>query len=71
MWALGWLKKNFGFEVWCSDMFFGWAKFFQIYRPINGSLPPILSAQWDLHGEIPENRFFVITFDWSVLRTSG
>ena len=57
-------------------MFFGWAKlgfmnFFQIYRPINGSLPPILSAQGDLHGKIPENRFFVIPFDWSVLRTLG
>ena len=46
-------------------------EFFQIYRPISFILPPILSAQGDLHGEIPKNRFFVTTFDWSVLRTSG
>ena len=51
-------------------------EFFKIYRPIpiepNSFIwQPILSAQGDLHGEIPENRFFVITFDWSVLRTSG
>ena len=56
---------------------FGWSKlgfmifFLQIHRPINTSLPPILSAQGDIHGEIPENRFLVITFDWSVLPTSG
>ena len=46
-------------------------EFFQIYRPISFMWQPILSAQGDLHGKIPENRFFVITFDWSVLRTSG
>ena len=36
--------------------------FFQIYRPISFILPPILSAQGDLHGEIPENRFFCDNF---------
>ena len=46
-------------------------EFFQIYTPISFIWQPILSAQGDLHGEIPENRFFVITFDWSVLWTSG
>ena len=45
--------------------------FFQIDRPINGSLLPILSAQGDLHGEISKDRFLVITHDWCKLRTSG
>ena len=46
-------------------------EFFQIYRPINTSSPPIWSAQGDIHGEIPQNRLLAITFDWSVLGTSG
>ena len=67
-------------KIWISALTFGTGfrmgktrpcEFFQIYRPISFITPPILSAQGDLHGEIPENRFFVITFDWSVLRTSG
>ena len=45
--------------------------FFQIYRPINTSGPPIWSAQGDIHGEIPQNRILAITFYWSVPGTSG
>ena len=46
-------------------------KIFQRYRPINDPLRTILSAQGDIHGEIPPNRLLAITFDWSVLGTSG
>ena len=67
-------------KFWISTSLFGTGfrmgktrpcEFFQIYRPISFIWQPNLSAQGDLHGEIPENRFLVITFDWSVLRTSG
>ena len=46
-------------------------KKFQRYRPINDPWRTILSAQGDIHGEIPPNRLLAITFDWSVLGTSG
>ena len=72
------LVQNFFFWIW--GLIFGYVfrlgktrlhEFFQIYRPINTSSPPIWSAQGDIHGEIPQNRLLAITFDWSVLGTSG
>ena len=36
-------------------------EFFQFYEPLNAILPPILSAQGDLNGEIPKNRFLVVS----------
>ena len=54
---------------WISALLFGTGfrmgktrpcEFLQIYRPISFIWQPILSAQGDLHGEIPENRFYLI-----------
>ena len=73
---IAWCKK----KIWIWGLIFGYVfrlgktrlhEFFQIYRPINFSGPPIWSAQGDIHGEIPQNRLLAITFDWSVLGTSG
>ena len=45
-------------------------EFFQIYTPINTSGPQICEVSLlVLVHRNPENRFLVITFDWSVLRT--
>ena len=67
------LFLKFRFSVGTAD--FIWSKEatkkFQRYRPINDPWRTILSAQGDIHGEIPPNRLLAITFDWSVLGTSG
>ena len=42
---------------------------FQIYRPINGSLPPTEVLHCNYNGEISQKFDLVITFDWRVLLT--
>ena len=44
---------------------------FQIYRPLNDTWQAIFSLAGDIGGGISKNRFWSITFDWSVLRTQG
>ena len=74
---LAWFK-NFFFWIW--GLIFGYVfrlgktrlhEFFQIYRPINTSGPPMWSFNGNFNGKMAKNRFLAIKSSRSVLQPSS
>ena len=76
-WTLAWFKKFF---FWIWGLIFGYVfrlgktrlhEFFQIYRPINTSGPPMWSFNGNFNGKMAKNRFLAIKSSRSVLQPSS
>ena len=74
---LAWFKKIF---FWIWGLIFGYVfrlgktrlhEFFQIYRPINTSWPPMWSFNGNFNGKMAKNRFLAIKSSRSVLQPSS
>ena len=77
VWGLAWFKKIF---FWIWGLIFGYVfrlgktrlhEFFQIYRPINTSGPPMWSFNGNFNGKMAKNRFLAIKSSRSVLQPSS